>query len=400
MKSLQRSRKFYLNIQFFTICVNFAFTLALFSLSVWINFGGRFRFLNSVTNRIIYSALYRILGLYPPIILCLNSVEVLLNVIQFVEYFHVARYLNTSLKSLRTSNDGMRLLMARKYIGTDARRERVIVYVKVYTFMVHFVYIFVMLSFKIFVAVFFLVHFKRMLTYQLPLTMVKIIREYERIKLDEFNHNLLDFGMTSANATSGQALEVKLVDLMHVQYQCCNYQNPYQFGDLTPTSCNLAQGCLRPVQDFVWNYLYFSIVVLLFTAGVKICIQLIFLLNFYLLFLRKIMYKMNRIAENGDADDEEDEAASGEAKRRLLEIRRQKEAKLALEEQIEEERRLREEQEMKRLLELERLQDEYELNLFKQKRFDELKNEQLKRRLEYQHLNEKKLPTASVVDDI
>lgn len=83
-----------------------------------------------------------------------------------------------------------------------------------------------------------------------------------------------------------------------------------------------------------------------------------------------------------DSDDEQAGRMKGDQK--LAEIRRAKEAQLELEEREEEAQRQRELEERLRREEFERRQDEYELMLFQQKRYDELRVEQLNRRLQQQ----------------
>lgn len=87
------------------------------------------------------------------------------------------------------------------------------------------------------------------------------------------------------------------------------------------------------------------------------------------------------MAGDEDADSWEDRA---EGDRKLAEIRRAKEVQLEMEEREEEARRAREAEERARREEFERRQDEYELMLFKQKRYDELRIEQMNRRLQQQ----------------
>jgi hypothetical protein len=402
LQSVRRSRKFYLNIQLSVIVINFALTLVIFTLSLWINVDNRFRFLNMITNRIIYSSLYRIFGLFPAIILFLSCVEIVLNMAQFIEYLFVRDYLN-SLKSLETSRDG-RVRVRRKRLVYEQRR-RVLIHLNTYTYMLHFIYIFILLGFKISVAVFFLVKFRHILNYQFPQTLVKVIREYERVRIEEYTKQwivkeIFDWsgrGLAAANRTP--TLEETLIDMMNVQFKCCNYQNAYQYGDLKPASCDMKQGCLRPIQDFLWHYLYISIIILLFVSLLKLFIQIVFLFNFYLLLVKKIMSRLDALIvredEDEDDDDDGENLTADEARRKLMEIRRQKEEQLAREEREEEERRLKEENAMRKLSEFEKLQDEYELLLFKQKRYDELRYEQMQRRLQSQHLSAKKANTST-----
>jgi hypothetical protein len=182
-------------------------------------------------------------------------------------------------------------------------------------------------------------------------------------------------------------LEPTLIASMHRIFKCCHYQNPYQFGDLTPPECNQEQGCLRPIQEFTWLYLYISVILALSLAVLKFVVQLLFLLNFNLVLLGKVVRGLNDQHEWDEFDEAEDlERLEGDQK--LAEIRRIKEAKLAEEERLEEARKQQQLEEQRQREEIERKQDEYELMLFKQKRYDELRVEQMNRRLQLQHLSD------------
>lgn len=83
-----------------------------------------------------------------------------------------------------------------------------------------------------------------------------------------------------------------------------------------------------------------------------------------------------------ESDDELDEVSKLKVSKKLQEIRRQKE--MALEAEEREEERLREqmEEEYYRYLEQEIRQDEHEAMLYREGRFDELKFEQMQRKLQ------------------
>lgn len=107
------------------------------------------------------------------------------------------------------------------------RLQQVIAYVKTYTLMTHLFYIFIIVTLQLLIASYLIVNFNLILNYQTSQTLIKLLREYEK--------------QTSEK-------EIKLVEMMHRVFKCCHYQNPYQFGDLSPPECNKTQGCLRPIQ--------------------------------------------------------------------------------------------------------------------------------------------------------
>jgi len=74
--------------------------------------------------------------------------------------------------------------------------------------------------------------------------------------------------------------------------------------------------------------------------------------------------------------------------KKLQEIRRQKELALEAEERQEELRKQQMEEDYLKYVEQERLQDEYEAMLLREKRFDELKFQQMQRRLQRSHLDD------------
>ncbi len=84
-------------------------------------------------------------------------------------------------------------------------------------------------------------------------------------------------------------------------------------------------------------------------------------------------------------EDEMDEKSQLRLNKKLQEIRRQKELALEAEEREEERLRQHEENEYARFVEKERLQDEYEAMLLRENRLEELKFQQLQRRLENLH---------------
>lgn len=145
--------------------------------------------------------------------------------------------------------------------------------------------------------------------------------------------------------------------------------------------------------------MYVSIVLAIAFAVLKFVIQILLILNFYWILLNKIVRNLNHrkqieladIPIIGDdspiADYDYDDERKAEGDRKLAEIRRAKEAQLELEEREEEAARQRELEERMRREEIERRQDEYELMLFKQKRYDELRIEQMNRRLHQQSAN-------------
>jgi hypothetical protein len=140
-----------------------------------------------------------------------------------------------------------------------------------------------------------------------------------------------------------------------------------------------------------------SIIVAIVLGVLKFAIQILLLLNFYWLLLKRIIRNLNDQkqielvnlpidSDHSDSDSSWDDKKS-EGDRRLAEIRRAKEQQLELEEREEEEKRIREMEEQTRKAEFEKRQDEYELMLFKQKRYDELRVEQMNRRLQQQIQN-------------
>ena len=107
---------------------------------------------------------------------------------------------------------------------------------------------------------------------QLSQTLKKLIKVYEGQQTDIILNSRRPSGQgvfvvgsvvvggpasASSNAIGGgKTLEETLIDEISVSFQCCNYLNPYQFGELAPASCNFGRGCLKPLQEFTWNFLY------------------------------------------------------------------------------------------------------------------------------------------------
>ncbi len=84
-------------------------------------------------------------------------------------------------------------------------------------------------------------------------------------------------------------------------------------------------------------------------------------------------------------EDEMDEKNRLRFNRKLQEIRRQKELALEAEEREEEILRQQEENDYARFVEKERLQDEYEALLLRENRLEELKFQQMQRKIENLH---------------
>jgi hypothetical protein len=122
------------------------------------------------------------------------------------------------------------------------------------------------------------------LSYQLPQTLLKIIREYEKQVMSTLEMMNI---IVSVRSVSTNTLEEKLINKMHIHFFCCNYQNPFQFGDLAPASCNFEKGCLNPVQDFLWDYLFIGVISLLAVASLRICIQLLGFINYRVILIKR-----------------------------------------------------------------------------------------------------------------
>lgn len=107
------------------------------------------------------------------------------------------------------------------------RLQQLIMYIKTYTLMTHLFYIFIVITLQLFIASYLMANFHLILNYQIPQTLVKLLREFDKKTSEK---------------------EVELVSIMHRTFSCCHYQTPYQFGDLKPSECDQNQGCLRPIQ--------------------------------------------------------------------------------------------------------------------------------------------------------
>lgn len=391
----------YLTIQKIFNILNFILSLVLFGLCLWINIDERFVIVTKMTNKILYSSFNRLIGFLPYELLAISTISLIQDLINFGTFKFIRKFLNshspnqilTIIKNQRALVNIKNDFKDQKEVETLKRRIKIRRGVKIVLVNIRFlILIQILLTISLFLGACFFnalyLHFNMnyIISYELPQTLIKIIRQYEtqqRSMIISNHEAVLKFVNIAANS-----LEEKLVDEINLNFKCCNYQNPFQFGDLAPLSCNFKQGCLRPMQDFLWDYIYGSVIVLLVVGSSKFLIQLVFCLNFYIVFYRRLIKKIYYIDLKKLVDNESDDDDDFEIKQKLELIRKQKEEKLNQEEEEEELRAIQEENELRRMFILDKKQEEYEKMLLKQKRFKELKHEQMQRRLQTQHLLE------------
>jgi hypothetical protein len=228
--------------------------------------------------------------------------------------------------------------------------------------------------------------------YELPETISKLTKQYEKQKSDFFQINTLINTVEKNNINS---LEENLLNKMQHLFDCCGYNSIklfdfwYRYPDIKIShNCNYYTVCIK---EFAWFYIYFSAFIIIFGACLKFCIQFVLIFNFKILLIKKMiknLYVHNPKKYNENYNfyiEDENEKNNIESFKKLKEIRNIKEKMLKQEEEEEEERREKKEEEERKFIEQEQKQDEYEEMLAKQNRFEELKIEQLNRKLQNMH---------------
>lgn len=392
----------YLTIQKIFIILSFILTLILFGLSLWVNIDERFVIIAKLTNSVFYSSFDLIMGFLPYVLLSISSISLIQDFINLISLKFIQSFLNSHKPNniLSLIKNQRALVNLKKDFKDDQEVEtlkrRIKIRRSLNTVMINVKFLIaiqIILTLLVFIGGCFFnalyLHFnmKYIISYELPQTLIKIIRQYEKQQksiIIQNNQAMLKFANMATNT-----LEENLINRINIEFACCNYQNPFQYGDMAPASCNFNQGCLKPMQNFLWDFIYGSVIFLLTVGSSKFLIQLVLSFNFYVIFYRRLIQKiyyvdLKKLIDN-ESDDEDDDL---ETKKRLESIRKQKEEKLSKEEEEEELRKIQEENELLRTFVLEKKQEEYEKMLLKQKRFKELRHEQMQRRIQTQHLLE------------
>lgn len=397
-----RQKSLYLTIQKIFIILNFILTLILCGLSLWVNIDERFVIIAKLTNSVFYSSFDLVMGFYPFVLLAISSISLIQDFINLISFKFIQSFLNSHkpnnvlsiIKNQRALVNLKKDFKEDQEVETLKRRIKIRRGIKTVLLNIKFlISIQIILTLLVFLGGCFFnalyLHFnmKYIISYELPQTLIKIIRQYEKQQKSMIIQNteaMLKFVNMPTNT-----LEENLINKINIKFKCCNYQNPFQYGDMAPASCNFNQGCLRPMQNFLWDFIYGSVIFLLSVGSSKLLIQLVLSFNFYVVFyrrlIRRIYYVDLKKLVNNESDEEDDYL---EARNKLQLIRKQKEDKLSKEEEEEELRAIQEENEFLKSFVLEKKQEEYEKMLLKQKRFKELRHEQMQRRLQTQHLLE------------
>jgi len=411
--SIWNNQKFlYYNIQEIMFSLNIISTLIFFSLSIWINVDERFKIVTSLSNNLIYSSFNRLIGILPFICLTISCMTLLIDLSNLVLHNYVKRFLNNHDDKLikkilinqkilakmsedTVSNKLKSLKLRSKIIFTKRSTLRSI---RVLTYMNSSIYILII------AAIFFIgiyLHFlsDQIINFQLSQTLVKLIREYEKQQLLILNQ-LNEIQMKIKNVAIG-TIEENLINKLNLKFQCCHYTNPFQYGELVPPSCIFNNGCLRPLQEFLWEYLYYSVIAFLALASFKTCTLFVSLFNFRVILVSRLFKKLYEVdirkyrliyqellnfpEDLQIAEEEDDEFKRKEKFAKLQEIREKKFEQLQKEEEEELLRKEREETELNEFLENEKRQEAYEKILIKQKRWDEYNYQQLQRKIQLQH---------------
>ena len=418
-------KRLYLNIQMLFLIFNLISTLVFIGFSIWINIDERFLIFTNLSNRMLYSSFNRLIGYLPYVCLVIGGLDFFVDFNNFLLHFFIKRFLNAhdekqinyilnnqkilaqmSLSNLNNAPKSLRLRGIIRYSIRKTKRS-----IRFVTLVNVFFYIFILIAAKMFLGIYIHELSYNILNYQLPNTLLKLVKEYEKQQISELTKN--DMIIYKMRNVPTYSTEEKLMDSINIQFECCNYQNPYQFGDMAPGSCNFKQGCLNPMQEFMWNYLYFGVIIFLTTAAFKLCCLFILVMNFKIILMNRLIRKLYNVdvrkyrtyykelnsSDDSDVNDvgdkknvdlnEDDDGDDDEDKQtklaKLREIREQRYEMLQKEEEEENIRKQKEEEELNRFLEQEKRQDAYELVLIKQKRFDELRYQQRQRRLQQQH---------------
>jgi hypothetical protein len=415
MSEWERQKRLYLNLQLVFLTINFVLTIVRLGLSVALYAGIRIGILADMANKLLYSSFSKFIGFLPLLFLFINTVSFFVDISRFFTHGYILNLLDshTRLKIERILNNQKDLYVL-KQLNTDTIEselhhlrlrnritrylKKILVNLKAVTFMSYFIYLAI-------IAVQFIIglvlHFQLdyIVSYQLPQTLIKLTREFESQQLALLTKSDTLF-LKFENVITG-TLEENLVNSINIYFECCNYQNPFQYGDLAPHTCNYDRGCLKPMQEFTWNYFYSAVVIVLFLASIKFLVEIILAMNFNVILLKRLLMgvysaNMDFILMSMDLHEASSKASSKEAinidirgerddpaTKRLLSIRRAKEAQLEKED-LEEEARRREETQMKLLSAQEKRQKAHEKMLYEQGRFEELEQERYRRRLQNQ----------------
>jgi hypothetical protein len=229
----------YENIQIGLIVLNILITLVNLGLGTWINIDQRFLFIANISNRLLYSSLNRQIGLFPYLFLAISMITLFVDVCQLFLYIFVRKFLNshdqTKLKKIienqqiisslsKNMKTQKKILQQRVKINHDLKlTKRSIVSVN---YMALIVYVVIIAS-QYFMGIFIHLNLDIILSYEIPQTLLKLIREYEKQVMSVLG--MINI-MIRIRSVSTNTLEELLIEKMHVQFDCCNYQNPYQFG--------------------------------------------------------------------------------------------------------------------------------------------------------------------------
>ena len=402
MNEWEHQKSIYLNIQIVFLIINFFLTLTRLGLSIWMFVGIRMGILADLANKLLYSSFSKFIGFLPLLFLFINTVSFFIDLSRFFCHFYIRDFLMSHSrkkieKILQNQKELTMLKLTTNTMNAEFRQlslrnkitkylKKVLINLKTVTFMGYFIYI-GLIGVQFLIGIVLQLQQDHIVTYQLPQTLIKLIREYERQQMAKLTESDTMF-LKMENVITG-TLEESLMNQIHTYFHCCNYQNPFQFGDLAPHTCNYNQGCLKPMQDFTWTYIYVSMVVMLFLASVKLLIELILAVNFCVVLLKRLISRVyhadiDMIILDDVVHQNYEEEQKENVSKRLMEIRLAKETLLAKEDFEEEEKLRREEIELKLLTSQDRKQAEYERMLMQQKRFDELEQEKFRRKLQHQ----------------
>ena len=422
--TMWKNQKFlYFNIQEALFVLNLLSTLTILGLSIWINIDARFVFVSGMSNRLIYSSFNRLIGILPFVCLLISCVAMFVDACNFVLHIFIKSFLNNhddrkirrilvnqkTLAKMVEANVTSKLACLKLRNKIVYRMRNTLRSIRSLTYMNTFIYVFVLLGAMYFLGIY--LHFLSdvIINYQLSQTLMKLIKEYEAQQITILNQMTLQ--TRTRNVATG-SVEEQLVNQLNVVFACCHYQNPFQYGELAPANCDFSRGCLRPLQEFMWDYLYFSVIIVLFVASFKFCIQFVWMFNFRVVLVNRLFRKLYEVDvrkyhaiyeelsfpdeenplgdTNDDDDDEDDEILTKEKYAKLQEIREKKFEQLQKEEEEEQMRKEKEEEELSKFLENDKRQEAYELMLLKQNRIDEYRYEQAQRKMQLQHYLDRK----------
>ena len=433
-------------------------SLLTLAISAWLQVDARVLFLVNLSNRLDYAAMSRLVGLAPRLLLATGLLALLLDIgslflhARLIAPFladhsrspkRIARIVHNQISiakvlsiSVNNNNNNTSSNKFKAYARLLSERMRLRGFAGLVKMRRHALAVFAMLgacslllvcAVQLSVAVMALVFVDRLVGYQLPQTLVRLVRAYEAKQLAQLaTLDLLLLRRRQYAPTN--SLEEHLVGKMHTLFACCHYSNPYQYGLMVPPTCtHFDTGCLRPAQDFTWHVVFVGGACVLVLATLRLCMLFVSGLAFRTVFVRRLvdaLYELDvsayrkrfvnadnfdtfcdttdtdehndttlaataaasagELSEDGGDDDDDNNAAA--QMQRLADIRRRKELALEQEEREEDERREREQMQLSRLVELDAIQQRYEEMLIRQKRFDELRFQREQRHLQMQHL--------------